>query len=114
MCGGLGDAGADGGEREADDRSTSVRPASSSGTAASPWAGRAVSAITSRTGEVPQVGQRARLHDPARADDAHAVAERLDLGQDVAGEQDGADTPGARRLHETREFSAFMQQRWTR
>ena len=40
-------------------------------------------------GEVPQLGERARLDDPAGADDAHAVAQQLDLGEDVAREQHG-------------------------
>ncbi len=36
-----------------------------------------------------QVGERARLDHPTGPDDAHPVAQALDLGQDVAGEQDG-------------------------
>ena len=36
-----------------------------------------------RTGQVAQLGERAGLHRPAPADDAHPVAERLDLAEDV-------------------------------
>ena len=43
--------------------------------------------------------QRAALHGAAVADDADAIAERLDLGQDVAGEQHGA--PAAALLGDT-------------
>ena len=43
-----------------------------------------------RTGEVAQLGEGAGLHGPAVADDRHPVAERLDLGEDVAGQQHGA------------------------
>ena len=39
------------------------------------------------SGEVPQLVERALLHDPPQSDDAQPVAQRLDLGQDVAGEQ---------------------------
>ncbi len=40
-------------------------------------------------GQVPELGQRAGLHDAAGADDADAVRERLGLRQDVRAEQDG-------------------------
>ena len=40
-------------------------------------------------GEVPQLRERARLDDLAGADDADPVAQQLDLGEDVAGEQHG-------------------------
>ena len=41
-------------------------------------------------GQVAQLGQRAGLDRPPVADDADPVAQRLDLGQDVAGQQHGA------------------------
>jgi hypothetical protein len=41
-------------------------------------------------GQVPQLGQRAGLHRAAVADDRDPVRQRLGLGQDVAGQQDGA------------------------
>lgn len=37
---------------------------------------------------MPQLAQGAGFHGPSLADDADAVAERLDLGQHMAGEQD--------------------------
>src|SRR4051812_43693853 len=40
-----------------------------------------------RAREVAEVGERAALHRLAVADDAHAIAQRLDFGEDVAGEQ---------------------------
>src|SRR3954453_8283816 len=43
-----------------------------------------------RARQVAQLLQRAGFDGLAVADDAHAVAQRLDLGEDVAGEQDGA------------------------
>ena len=43
-----------------------------------------------RAGQVPQPGQRAGLDGAARSDDRHPVAQRLDLGQDVARQQDRA------------------------
>jgi hypothetical protein len=42
------------------------------------------------TGQVAQVGERAGLHGPTVTDDGEPVAQRLDLGQDVAGQQHGA------------------------
>ena len=42
-----------------------------------------------RAREVPQLGQGAALDDPPRAHDAHVIAEGLDLGEDVARQQDG-------------------------
>ena len=42
-----------------------------------------------RAGQVAQLGQRAGLDAPARADDADPVAEPLDLGEDVARQQHG-------------------------
>ena len=46
-----------------------------------------------RPGQVAQLGQRAGLDGAAVADDAHPVAQRLDLGEDVAGQQHGAARP---------------------
>src|SRR5690606_26789130 len=43
-----------------------------------------------RAGEVAQLGQRATLDVAPGADDRHGVAQLLHLGEDVAGEQDGA------------------------
>jgi len=40
-----------------------------------------------RAGEVPQLGERASLRHTSHPDDAQPVAQRFDLGQDVAGEQ---------------------------
>src|SRR3954471_1735117 len=40
-----------------------------------------------RAREVAQLGERAALHGLAVADDADAIAQRLDFGEDVAGEQ---------------------------
>ena len=40
-----------------------------------------------RPGQVPQLGQAAGLHGAAAPDDRDPVAEHLDLGQDVAGQQ---------------------------
>src|ERR1700694_2713980 len=40
-----------------------------------------------RACEVPQLVKRASLRHPAQPDDAQPVAQRLDLGQDVAGKQ---------------------------
>src|SRR5579859_3601952 len=39
------------------------------------------------TCEVSQLAERAPLHHPPQPDDAHAVTQRLDLGQDVTGKQ---------------------------
>jgi hypothetical protein len=38
---------------------------------------------------VAQVRKRSRLHGAALPDDGDPVAQRLDLGEDVAGQQDG-------------------------
>jgi hypothetical protein len=46
-----------------------------------------------RAREVAQLGERAALHGPPPADDAHAVAQGLDLGQDVAREEHRATLP---------------------
>src|SRR3954451_15196148 len=43
-----------------------------------------------RARQVAKLRERAAFHRPAVADDAHAIAQRLDLGADVAGEQAGA------------------------
>ena len=43
-----------------------------------------------RAGEVPQLVERAGLDRAPGPDDPHAMAERLDLGEDVAGQQHGA------------------------
>ena len=58
-------------------------------------------------GEVTELGERARLDRDARADDAHPVAEVLDLGEDVARQQHGGavaeqgrDLASEHRLHE--------------
>jgi hypothetical protein len=80
--------------------------------------------------QAPQVAEAAALDRPPGADDRQPVAQRLDLGQDVAREQvrparrsasiqqramiegvelNGGDRPAARRLDETREFFAVMQ-----
>ena len=47
-----------------------------------------------RARQVTQLGQRAVLHGPTGAQDADPVAERLDLGQDVAREQHRAAGAG--------------------
>ena len=60
------------------------------GTAARAWAGPARCDLDGGAGEVPHLGQGAALHDPPGAHDADPVAQRLDLGEDVAGEQHGA------------------------
>ena len=56
---------------------------------------------------MPHLGQRAHLHELARPQDAHPVAERLDLAQDVRGEEHGlaavaglADAVPERLLHQ--------------
>jgi hypothetical protein len=36
--------------------------------------------------EVPELAKSAFLDHPSQPDDAHAIAQRFDLGQDVAGE----------------------------
>ena len=65
----------------------------------SPWTpgevGQAVGGLRElggdrRAGHAAQLVQRAALLGPAGADDAHPVAERLDLGEDVARQQHGA------------------------
>ena len=43
-----------------------------------------------RAGEVAQLAERSRLGGSASADDRHPIAQRLDLGEDVAGQEDGA------------------------
>ena len=60
-----------------------------------------------REREMPQLVERAALLRAAGADDAHSVAQRLDLGEDMAREQDGsplrldlADAVLEDRLHE--------------
>jgi hypothetical protein len=61
-----------------------------------------------RAGQVPQLREPAGLHGAAGADDAHPVAQRFDLGEDMAGEQDRAaatplllgDNPAEDLLHE--------------
>ena len=47
-------------------------------------------------GQVPQLGQRPRLDRAAVPDDGDPVAQRLDLGEDVAGQQHGAAARAAR------------------
>ncbi len=58
-------------------------------------------------GQVAQLGQGPALHRPPGPDDRHPVAQRLDLGQDVAGQQDRPAAPPLvphavpeRRLHQ--------------
>ena len=40
-----------------------------------------------RTGKMPQLVERASLRHPPQPDDAQPIAQRFDLGQDMAGEQ---------------------------
>ncbi|NYH51241.1 hypothetical protein HNR06_000830 [Nocardiopsis arvandica] len=58
-----------------------------------PVGGRGGGGLDGGAGEVAHLGQGAGLHDAAPADDADPVGELLYLGQDVAGEQDGAPLP---------------------
>src|SRR5215207_9581581 len=60
-----------------------------------------------RTCEVPQLGERAGFHGATRADDADLVAQPLDLGKDVARQQNRSafvlelvDALGEHRLHQ--------------
>ena len=48
-----------------------------------------VSTLIDGARQVAQLGERPGLDRPAGADDAHPVAQRLDLGEDVAREQHG-------------------------
>ena len=56
-----------------------------------------------RAGQVPQLGERAGLDAAAGADDAHPVAQRLHLGQDVARQQHRA--PVARGTSSTQSWN---------